>query len=66
MARGEFYDGNLLLKQSGEIPVAIPRFLLREKRKRKHCHSSRRGFVFLTVISPLFIPHNGNFVMLYG
>ena len=29
----EFYHGNLLLKQSGEVFVAIPRFLLRQKTK---------------------------------
>ena len=28
----EFYHGNMLLKQSGKIPVAIPRLLLRQKR----------------------------------
>ena len=29
----QFYHGSLFLKQSGEIPVAIPWFLLREKKK---------------------------------
>ena len=39
----------------GKIPVAIPRFLLRKK--KKHRHSIRRGLVFLMVLLPLFIPH---------
>ena len=51
----QFYHGSLFLKQSGEIPVAIPWFLLREK--KKHRHSIRGGFVFLTVLLPLFNPH---------
>ena len=56
-------DFAIVLKQSGEIPVAIPRFLLRNK--KKHRHSIRRGLVFLTVPLPLFIRLFliGNFVM---
>ena len=36
----------------GNISVAIPRFLLRKK-KQKHCHSIRRGLIFLMVRLPL-------------
>ena len=36
----------------GKISVAIPRFLLRKK-KTKHCHSIRRGLIFLMVRLPL-------------
>ena len=39
----EFYHGNLLLKQSGKIPVAIPRFLL----IKTHTHT----FIRFAVVS---------------
>ena len=41
-------------REVGKIPVAIPRFLLRTK-KKKHRHSIRRGLVSLMVLLPLFI-----------
>ena len=53
--------GNLLLKQSGKIPVAIPRFLP-SKQKKKHGYSIRRGLVFLWCFCH-FLFLNGNFVM---
>ena len=43
-----------LCNSRGKIPVAISRFLLREKKKS---HPIRRGLVFLVVILLLLIPH---------
>ena len=53
---------NFLLKQSGKIPVAIPRFLLRKKQK-KHRHSIRRGLVFLWCFCHCLFVTNGNLIM---
>ena len=57
----EFYHGNLLLKQSAKIPVAIPRFLLRKKKKTPSFDSPWFGLscgAFAIVYSSF-----GNFVM---
>ena len=51
----DFSHGNLLLKQSSKIPVAIPRFLPRKK-KTPPFDSPWFG-LFLMVPLPLFIPH---------
>ena len=56
----EFYHGNLLSKQSGKTPVAIPRFLLC-KNNNKHRHSIRRGLVLWCFCHCLFLI--GNLVM---
>ena len=60
----EFYHGNLLLKQSSRIPVAIPRFLLRTLQKTPSFDSpwfglSYRAFaiVYSSLVTLLWLIH---------
>ena len=57
----EFHHGNLLLKQSGKIPVAYRGSYFVEKKKRRHL--IRCDLVFLIVLLPSFIHHFGHFVL---
>ena len=57
----ELYQGNLFLKQSGKIPVAMPRFLLRKKKKKNVSRFAMLWSFFWCFCHCLFLI--GNFVM---